>query len=64
MRVAGLGVVEGSLTIAIVAYDGSAPSTVPAVLLYRVLSFWLALLVGWGAWAWLAWIGRSRHEPS
>ena len=36
----GLGVVEGSLTIAIVAYGGAAPSTVVAVLLYRVLSFW------------------------
>jgi putative heme transporter len=58
----GLGVVEGSLTIALVAYGGAAPSTVVAVLLYRVLSFWLALLVGWGAWAWLAWAGRARHR--
>lgn len=59
----GLGVVEGSLTIAIVAYGGAAQSTVVAVLLYRVLSFWLALVVGWGAWAWLAWIGRRRPRP-
>ena len=59
----GLGVVEGSLTIALVAYGGAAPSTVVAVLLYRVLSFWLALPVGWGAWAWLAWIGRRRPWP-
>jgi putative heme transporter len=59
----GLGVVEGSLTIAIVAFGGAAPSTVVAVLLYRVLSFWLALVVGWGAWAWLAWTGRRRPWP-
>jgi putative heme transporter len=59
----GLGVVEGSLTIALVAYGGVAPSTVVAVLLYRVLSFWLALPVGWGAWGWLAWTGRRRPRP-
>lgn len=59
----GLGVVEGSLTIAIVAYGGAAPATVAAVLLYRVLSFWLPLPFGWGAWAWLAWIGRRRPVP-
>jgi putative heme transporter len=59
----GLGVVEGSLTIAIVAYGGAAPSTVAAVLLYRVLSFWLPLPFGWGTWAWLEWIGRRRPLP-
>jgi uncharacterized protein (TIRG00374 family) len=59
----GLGVVEGSLTIAIVAYGGTAPLTVAAVLLYRVLSFWLPLPFGWGTWAWLAWIGRRRPWP-
>jgi uncharacterized protein (TIRG00374 family) len=56
----GLGVVEGSLTIAIVAFGGAAPATVVAVLLYRFISFWLALPIGWGAWAWLAWAGRLR----
>ena len=56
----GLGVVEGSLTIAIVAYGGAEPSTVLAVLLYRILSFWLPLPFGWGTWVWLAWTGRRR----
>jgi putative heme transporter len=60
----GLGVVEGSLTIAIVAYGGAAPATVVAVLLYRVLSFWLLLPIGWGAWAWLAWTARRRPWPT
>ncbi len=58
----GLGVVEGSLTIAIVAYGGAEPSTVLAVLLYRILSFWLPLPIGWGTWAWLAWTGRERQR--
>jgi putative heme transporter len=60
----GLGVVEGSLTIAIVAFGGATTSTVLAVLLYRVISFWLTLPLGWGAWAWLAWFGRRRLPVS
>lgn len=54
----GLGVVEGSLTIALVAFGGSKVSTVAAVLLYRILSFWIELPVGWGTWATLAWVDR------
>jgi hypothetical protein len=60
----GLGVVEGSLTIALVAFGGSAPSTVAAVLLYRLISFWLVLPLGWGTWAWLTWIVRHRPWPT
>jgi putative heme transporter len=60
----GLGVVEGSLTIALVAFGGSASSTVAAVLLYRLISFWLTLPLGWGAWAWLTWVGRRRPWPA
>ena len=44
----GLGVVEGSLTVALVAFGGAQASTVAAVLIYRVLSFWLILPIGWG----------------
>jgi putative heme transporter len=60
----GLGVVEGSLTIALVAFGGAAPTTVVAVLLYRILNFWLPLPVGWAAWAWLAWTGGRRSRPT
>ena len=45
----GLGVVEGSLTVALVAYGGAEASTVAAVLLYRLIAFWALLPVGWGA---------------
>jgi uncharacterized protein (TIRG00374 family) len=51
----GIGVVEGSLVIALVAFGGAHDATVAAVLLYRLLSFWLLLPVGW-----LCWIGLRR----
>jgi hypothetical protein len=63
----GLGVVEGSITIALAAFAGSHVhvSTVDAVLMYRVISFWLVLLVGWVLWGQLAYQVRkgrwSRH---
>jgi uncharacterized protein (TIRG00374 family) len=56
----GLGVVEGSLTIALVTFGGVEDSTVAAVLLYRLISFWLVLPVGWASWGTLALIGRKR----
>ncbi|MDQ6837240.1 MAG: YbhN family protein [Actinomycetota bacterium] len=55
----GLGVVEGSLAIALVAYGNNEASTVAAVLLYRVVSFWAMLPLGWTAWAVLT--ARTRH---
>ena len=58
----GLGVVEGSLTIALVAYGGSEASTVAAVLLYRLLSFWVLLPLGYVSWAGLA-LTQRRPAP-
>jgi hypothetical protein len=43
----GLGVVEGSITIALVAFGGAETSTAYAVLLYRLISFWFILALGW-----------------
>lgn len=57
----GLGVVEGSLTVALVTFGGAKASTVAAVLLYRLMSFWLAVPVGWASWGVLALVGRSRR---
>jgi putative heme transporter len=66
----GLGVVEGSITIALVAFGGSQNSTVDAVLMYRVISFWLVLVVGWLLWGQLAyqvrkgrWRRHALHAP-
>ena len=59
----GLGVVEGSLTIALVTFGGAQPSTVAAVFLYRILSFWAELPVGWATWGVLWWTRRDATEP-
>ncbi|HEX3542757.1 MAG TPA: YbhN family protein [Acidimicrobiales bacterium] len=58
----GLGVVEGSLIIGLVAYGGGQEQTVAAVLLYRLLSFWALLPVGWVAWALSNWSLRRREQ--
>jgi uncharacterized protein (TIRG00374 family) len=59
----GLGVVEGSLTIALVAFGGSELSTVAAVLCYRIVSFWGFLPVGWLTFGALA-IGDRREDKA
>jgi len=51
-------VVEGSLTIALVAFGGVETSTVAAVLLYRILSFWIGLPIGWATVGAMAWSDR------
>lgn len=45
----GLGAVEGSITIALVAFGGDRTTTVEAVVIYRLISFWAELVVGWAA---------------
>ncbi len=50
----GLGAVEGSITIALVEFGGAQGATVDAVLMYRLISFWLVLAVGWVWWGFLA----------
>jgi uncharacterized membrane protein YbhN (UPF0104 family) len=59
----GLGVVEGSLTIALVAYGGSTAGSVAAVLLYRILSFWVPMPLGWIAWGGLRVQARRHPMP-
>jgi uncharacterized membrane protein YbhN (UPF0104 family) len=61
----GLGAVEGSITIALVAFGGDRLATVEAVLIYRLISFWAELVVGWAAVGRLALgvrAGRWRRE--
>jgi hypothetical protein len=59
----GLGAVEGSITIALVAFGGARVTTVDAVLMYRIISFWLILLIGWALWGVLA-LGVRRGKWS
>jgi uncharacterized protein (TIRG00374 family) len=59
----GLGAVEGSITIALVTFGGAAESTVAAVLLYRLMSFWMVVLIGWVSFGALALAGRRSPSP-
>jgi uncharacterized protein (TIRG00374 family) len=55
----GLGVVEGSITAALVLFGGVKAGTVEAVFVYRLVSFWLELIVGW-SWAGFLALGVRR----
>ncbi len=59
----GLGAVEGSITIALVAFGGERDATVDAVIIYRLISFWLVLVVGWLACGFMAWGVRRGRWP-
>jgi hypothetical protein len=47
----GLGVVEGSLAALLVAYGMHPDQAVAVTLLYRVVSFWALVPVGWTVWS-------------
>src|SRR5207248_3103906 len=62
------GIVEGSLTFALIAYGQSASEAVAIVLLYRIVSFWGVVPLGWLSWAYLALQQRrgrrhGKHHP-
>jgi len=62
----GLGVVEGSLTALLVAYGMSTDVALASVLLFRAVSFWGLVPLGWLAWASLTLAGRrdqARKRP-
>ena len=62
----GLGVVEGSMAALLVAYGTPASQALAVVLLYRIVSFWGLVPVGWGVWLWLeagSRVGRRRTHP-
>lgn len=46
----GIGVVEGSLSVALIAYGVPTHEAVASVLLYRIFSFWGTVPIGWAAW--------------
>jgi uncharacterized membrane protein YbhN (UPF0104 family) len=50
----GLGVVEGSMTALLVAYGMTGGAALASVLLYRIVSYWGLVPIGWGAWLALA----------
>ena len=58
----GLGVAEGSLSLALIATGLDASRALAAVLLYRLASFWLVALAGWLVVFWLR-RSRARRGP-
>lgn len=58
----GLGIVEGSLTALLVAYGMQTDLALASVLLFRVVSFWALVPVGWGAWGVLTLSGRRAPD--
>jgi uncharacterized protein (TIRG00374 family) len=58
----GLGVVEGTMTIALVAFGGTEHDLVAAVLCYRIVSFWGFLPLGWASWTLMAVVGRRQDR--
>jgi pimeloyl-ACP methyl ester carboxylesterase len=59
----GLGIAEGSLTLALVATGLGARQALAAVLLYRLASFWLVALAGWLVLLWLRRPRRTHPRP-
>ena len=59
----GLGAVEGSITIALAYFGGVHTAGIDAVFIYRLISFWLVLILGWAACGGLALGVRRGRWP-
>ncbi len=59
----GIGIVEGSLAVILVAYGAARPSALAAALVYRVISFWLAIAAGWVTVGTIAHRQHRTHPP-
>jgi putative heme transporter len=58
----GLGIVEGSLAVILVAYGAGRVPAVAAALAFRLVSYWLAMAVGWVSFGMIAYHTR-RTAP-
>jgi putative heme transporter len=59
----GFGIVEGSLSVVLVAYGVGRVPAVSAVLAFRAVNFWLAIAAGWVTAGLIAWRMRRRGAP-
>jgi uncharacterized protein (TIRG00374 family) len=58
----GIGIVEGSLAVVLVAYGAKKVPAIAVVLVYRLLTFWLVIIVGWLSIAVIEWhVRRGRN---
>jgi putative heme transporter len=61
----GLGIVEGSLAVVLVAYGAGRVDAVSAALAFRIVNFWLAIAVGWLSAGLIAYrLRRGTAEPN
>lgn len=60
----GIGVVEGSITLALVAFGGDKTVTLAAVLLYRLITYWGCIPAGGLAWLVLRATSRTPDPPA
>jgi uncharacterized protein (TIRG00374 family) len=59
----GLGIVEGSLAVVLVAYGAGRVPAVSAALAFGVVNFWLAIAVGWLSAGLIAYQSRRASVP-
>ena len=60
----GIGVVEGSLAVILAAYGAGRTPALAAALVFRAVSFWLAITLGWIAVGVIARQGRQPGRPA
>jgi putative heme transporter len=59
----GLGIVEGSLAVILVAYGTSRVAALSAAIMFRAVNFWLAIVIGWLSVAAIALHERRMARP-
>jgi hypothetical protein len=59
----GIGIVEGSLAVILVAYGAKEVPALAVVLVYRLLTFWVVIVVGWICVAVIEWRARRSGAP-
>jgi uncharacterized protein (TIRG00374 family) len=57
----GIGIVEGSLAVILVAYGAKKVPALSVVLVYRLLTFWVVIIVGWATVGAIEWRARRSH---
>ena len=55
----GIGIIEGSLAVILMEYGAGRVPALSAALVYRMVSFWLVIAIGWIAFGVIA-----RHPQS
>jgi putative heme transporter len=60
----GLGIVEGSLAVILSVYGAGRVEALSAALVFRLVNFWLAILLGWLTVGLIAQLSRRAGQPA